>query len=79
MHLEILENQLAYTFCQVPIVYTLSETDSHLNLIFKDKSSIKMEGNLIDQKRSRSIFDRDGFVIQIELYLNEKSLFNNNL
>ena len=77
--LEIFKNQLAYTFCQVPIVYTLSETDCHLNLIFKDKSSIKMEGNLIDQKRSRSIFDRDGFVIQIELYLNEKSLFNNNL
>ncbi len=77
--LEILENQLAYTFCQVPIVYTLSEMDCHLNLIFKDKSSKRIEGNLIDQKRSQSIFDRDGSVNRIEFYLNEKFLFNNNL
>jgi len=77
--LEILKNQLAYTFCQVPIVYNLSEKDCHANLIFKDNSIIKMEGNLIDQKTSRSIFDRDGTVNQIEFYINEKFLFNSNI
>jgi len=77
--LEILENQLAYTFCQVPIVYTLSETDCHINLIFKDNSKVKIEGNLIDQKRSCSIFDRDGSINQIEFQIHEKFLFNNNI
>ena len=77
--LEILENQLAYTFCQVPIVYTLSKQDCRINLILKDNSNIKIEGNFIDQKRSRSIFNRDGSVTQIQFQVHEKFLFNNNI
>ena len=45
--LKILKNQLAYTFCQVPIVYTLSKQDCRINLILKDNSNIKIEGNFI--------------------------------
>ena len=77
--LEILENQLAYTFCQVPIVYTLSKQDCRINLILKDNSNIKIEGNFIDQKISRSIFNRDGSVNQIQFQVHEKFLFNNNI
>ena len=77
--IEILKNQLAYTFCQVPIVYTLSEQDSHINLILKDNSNIKIEGNCIDQKRSRSIFNRDDSVNQIQFQVHEKFLFNNKI
>ena len=76
--LEILKNQLAYTFCQVPIVYTLSKQDCRINLILKDNSNIKIEGNFIDQKRSRSIFNRNGSVTQIQFQVHEKFLFNNN-
>ena len=77
--LEILKNQLAYTFCQIPIVYTLSKQDCRINLILKDNSNIKIEGNSIDQKRSRSIFNRDGSVTQIQFQVHEKFLFNNNI
>ena len=77
--LEILKNQLAYTFCQVPIVYTLSKQDCRINLILKDNSNIKIEGNFIDQKISRSIFNRDGSVNQIQFQVHEKFLFNNNI
>ena len=77
--LEILKNQLAYTFCQVPILYTLSKQDCRINLILKDNSNIKIEGNFIDQKRSRSIFNRDGSVTQIQFQVHGKFLFNNNI
>ena len=74
--LQIHQNQLAYTYCQVPILYTLTNNESYINLTFKDYSKKKINGNLIDKKISHSIFAREGKVKQIELHINEKLLFN---
>ena len=76
--LQIHQNQLAYTYCQVPILYTLTNNESCINLTFKDYSKKKINGNLIDKKNSHSIFDRTGKIKQIELQINEKFLFNHN-
>ena len=76
--LQIHENQLAYTYCQVPIIYTLSNNENYINLTFKDHSKKKINGNLINKKNSHSIFGRTGEIKQIDLQINEKFLFNHN-
>ena len=74
--LEILQNQLAYTFCQVPIIYTLSKNEKNITLILNDDAKVTITGDIIDKKMSQSIFNREGRVIQIQYNINEKILFN---
>ena len=75
--LDVNENQLAFTFCQIPIIYSLFENDNYINILFSDNTNAEIHGNLIDADKSSSIFNRDGIVKQVEFYVNEKFLFNN--
>ena len=77
--LEILQNQLAYTLCQVPIIYTLSKNEKNITLILNDNAKVTITGDIIDKKMSQSIFNREGRVIQIQYNINEKFLFNHKV
>jgi hypothetical protein len=72
--LTILENQLAYTFCQVPVIYTLSDKDNHILLELSDGSKVELDGNMLDEKQSNPIFNRNGKIVKIEVFIQ-----NNNL
>ena len=72
---EIMKGQLAYTLCQVPIVYNLSNKGYNLKLTLSDNSKMQIESNKIDKEMSRSIFNREGLIKMIELDVNEKFLF----
>ena len=74
--LTILENQLAYTFCQVPVIYTLSDKDNHILLELSDGSKVELDGNVLDEKQSNLIFNRDGKTAQIKVFMNNNILFN---
>jgi len=66
-------NSLAFTYCQVPIIYHISDKD-HLEIIFKDGTSSKVDALIIDHETSEKIFKRTGEVIQINVYLNNTHL-----
>jgi hypothetical protein len=72
----ILENQLAYTFCQVPVIYTLSDKDNHILLDNTDGSKVELDGNVLDKKQSNPIFNRDGKIAQIKVFMHNNILFN---
>ncbi|WP_400074917.1 hypothetical protein [Winogradskyella sp. R77965] len=55
---------LGFTYCQVPIVYQISEKDS-LEIYFKDGSSKMIESLIVDASTSEQIFMRTGEVIKI--------------
>ena len=76
--LTILENQLAYTFCQVPVIYTLSDKDNHILLELSDGSKVELDGNVLDEKQSNPVFNRDGIIVQIEVFMHNNILFNRN-
>ena len=76
--LTILENQLAYTFCQVPVIYTLSDKDNHILLEHSDGSKVELDGNVLDEKQSNPIFNRDGKTVKIEVFMHNNILFNRN-
>ena len=78
INLSIEKNQLAYTYCQVPIVYTSVKKDSSLKLTFKNGSEKKIEENKIDYKTSKSIFNREGEIQRIDFYANVENLYNHS-
>ena len=74
--LTIQKGQLAYTFCQVPVIYTLSDTESRIILDCNDDSRVELESNRLDEKQSSYIFNRDNRITQINVFIHTKSLFD---
>ena len=68
--IKIYQNQLAYTFCQVPVVYTSSKLSSSVTLFLNDGTKVKIMGNTIDKKNSKLIFERAGKIKKIEYIIN---------
>ena len=60
--------QLGFTYCQVPVVYSLAEETS-IVLHYADGTSNSIDGNHIDADTSMQIFDKKGVVTQIEVAL----------
>ena len=68
---------MAYTFCQVPVIYTLSQKDTYIELILNEDSRIKIHGNKIGEEISKTVFNREGAVQKIYLFIDRKYLFDN--
>ena len=66
-------NSLAFTYCQVPIIYHISDKD-HLEIIFKDGTSSKIDALVIDRITSEKIFKRTGDIVQIKAHVNSSYL-----
>lgn len=66
-------NSLAFTYCQVPIIYHISDKN-HIEIIFKDGTSSKIDALVIDLKTSEKIFKRTGDIVQINAYINSTYL-----
>jgi hypothetical protein len=61
--------ELAFTCCQVPIVYRLAKKNS-LNVISANGTTRQYEAPSLDSAASREIFARTGKIIRIEVCLN---------
>ncbi|QNK77368.1 MULTISPECIES: hypothetical protein [Winogradskyella] len=67
------ENELAYTYCQVPIIYKIADQNC-VEVTFKDET-VKVFHNLsLDVVTSTSVFNRVGEVIQINVSINSDCL-----
>jgi len=62
------KDTLAFTYCQVPVIYHLSEKRKIL-LNFKDGSKQKIMGESIDALNSSEIFRRTGEITQVDVWL----------
>jgi len=63
---ELKQNQLGFTLCQIPVIYTLSEHASVTISLTNGQQEI-MQGNAINQHFSRLIFNRSSEVELIEV------------
>ncbi|MEC8247879.1 MAG: hypothetical protein VX070_00480, partial [Bacteroidota bacterium] len=59
---------LAFTVCQVPVLYKISE-EASLLVEFTDSTAIKIEGIWLDQQISTAIFKRANKVKMISVYV----------
>jgi hypothetical protein len=64
----LIPGKLGFTYCQVPVIYTLSNEDS-LKVILNDLSEITPEGMSLDENLSEMIFNRTGQLVRIEVQI----------
>ncbi|WP_298421922.1 hypothetical protein [uncultured Kordia sp.] len=67
------KGSLCFTYCQVPIVYTIADTYG-LTVHFKDGSSSTVENLRLDAATSQHIFNREGEVTQINVNIEKSHL-----
>jgi hypothetical protein len=67
--LELEKATLAFTYCQVPIVYYLVERNT-ITLHYSDGSTRELEGMALDREASREIFTRSGRIVRIDVHIN---------
>ena len=66
---ELSAGQLGFTYCQVPVVYSLAEQTT-ITIRFADGSTSAIDGHQIDAETSMQIFDKTGAVAKLEVALN---------
>lgn len=67
------KGSLGFTYCQVPIIYEISQTDK-LEITFNDGSIKSIDSLTIDKSTSEKIFMRTGEVKQVLAFINSKRL-----
>jgi hypothetical protein len=67
--LDLSPHSLAYTFCQVPIIYIRSDDDD-IEITYSSGRLHRIAGHHLDIEVSRHIFSRDGHIEQITVFLN---------
>jgi len=71
--LPIDEKQLCFTYCQVPILYKLSEK-AGLEVVLNDRTIERFEKLSLTISMSEKVFRRTGDIVQIIVHLNEAML-----
>jgi hypothetical protein len=67
------KGSLCFTYCQVPVVYTLAEENSLTTLLNNNTASTSNQLYL-EASTSQSIFNRTGEVIQINVKIKASTL-----
>jgi hypothetical protein len=66
-------DSLGFTYCQVPVVYKISDDDS-IEVLQNDASRTVIKGSVLSKDLSGSIFLRKGEVLQVNVSIAKKNL-----
>jgi hypothetical protein len=66
--IELPPGSLAYTFCQIPIVYICSE-DDRVHIVYSSGRQRLIAGHRLDAETSGHVFRRDGHIGRITVYI----------
>lgn len=64
---------LGFTYCQIPIIYTMSE-DTGVEVVHQDGSRTVVQGKLLNATLSSNIFKRSGDILQINVSVDKTKL-----
>lgn len=67
-HLSLNPGQLAFTICQVPVVYSLSEKE-YVEVFYTGAQPERFLGNTLEQTVSQQVFSRSGNIENIVVYV----------
>ena len=68
--IELEKKSLCFTYCQIPIIYKLSEKQG-VNVVFNNDSIIEFENLQLDSQSSKKVFGRTGEINQIIVNFNK--------
>ena len=66
--LDLNQNQLAFTYCQVPIVYDLKDADQSISISYANKKIENINGDSLSKELSEDLFSRSGKIKEIRVY-----------
>jgi len=69
--------QLGFTFCQLPVIYSLADADQ-ITMYYPDGSRTEIPGNTLDPKISQHIFQRSGLLQRVVVSISKSVIFNNS-
>jgi hypothetical protein len=72
--LDLNQNQLAFTYCQVPIVYELKNIKQNISVLYANNKIEKINGDSLSKEISAELFSRSGKIKEIRVCF-EKSHF----
>ena len=65
--IELRKDQLGFTYCQVPIIYTLGKNNWTHTITTQDKTETTSDGNIIKKDLSHDVFSRTGKIQKINV------------
>jgi len=68
--IELEKNSLCFTYCQIPIIYKLSEKES-LKVMFNNNAILEFDNLHLDSQSSKKVFGRTGEINQIIVNFNK--------
>ncbi len=68
LKIRLVKDQLGFTVCQVPVVYTLGDTPS-IRVVYADGNMNEFGGLMLGKDISRRIFDRTGEIDRLEVMI----------
>jgi leucyl aminopeptidase (aminopeptidase T) len=71
------DHQLGFTFCQKPVIYSLSN-DEKIKVFFKNGKTNEIKGTSLGKELSRLIFNRSKEVERVEVILGNLNKGNNS-
>ncbi len=71
--IQLHKNMLAFTYCQVPILYEISEQD-RICIYESNGNSTEREGRSLTAEESTKIFNRTGDIAKIHVYITQSYL-----
>jgi len=72
--IDVMPGSLAFSFCQVPVIYERTREEAWIRVTRKDGSSTDRSGDQLDAAESAALFDRSGTVVRIEVGVPEQCL-----
>ena len=68
--IQLEKDSLCFTYCQIPVIYKLSNKEK-LNIDFNNDSILEFDSLNIDLQTSKKVFERTGEIRQITVYINK--------
>jgi hypothetical protein len=65
--LALSEGNLAFTFCQVPVIYEIAADNRWIKISFEDGTSAEIDGDMLDAELSGALFARSGRIERIQV------------
>jgi hypothetical protein len=68
-------HSLAFTCCQTPVIYTLTDAAPRIELTYDDGASQTIPGVHLDQPATHHILTRDGRIQSLHIYIPAGTMF----
>jgi hypothetical protein len=65
--IEIMKNQIAFTYCQVPVVYSQTNQNWKTTLLYKDGEDVIINDNVLNEQITYDVLSRSGKINEIHV------------